>query len=358
VSRTIVVNATALQTSGGLTILKQFVEAAKKQVAFEFIVFISPNLEFKNEANIKFQHKDLKRWIQRILWDSFGLNRWLKDNDIRPDYVVSLQNTTINVDFPQIVYLHQPIPYSEIEWSLFRRSEFKFFLYKKFYKKFIYLHSRDDTIYTVQTFWMKRALAADGISDSRIHVIKPTVAFGNSYAASASASTPFLFYPATSMAYKNHSVILKAMRRLNTEFRQGVEFKVTLSRGESPSFDRIVDDLELGELVEYLGVIDHDAMVSNYIGCLALVFPSYIETLGLPLLEAASLGCPILASDLDFARDVLNGYEGVQFIDHTAPDDWVKAIGSLIKEKAEPMRYPRFDYNGDGWEKFFNLMEN
>ncbi len=36
----------------------------------------------------------------------------------------------------------------------------------------------------------------------------------------------------------------------------------------------------------------------------ALIFPSKTESLGLPLIEAASAGLPIIASELDFVRDV------------------------------------------------------
>ncbi len=41
----------------------------------------------------------------------------------------------------------------------------------------------------------------------------------------------------------------------------------------------------------------------------ALIYPSLLESLGLPLIEAASIGLPILASELDYVRDVTDPAE-------------------------------------------------
>ena len=46
-----------------------------------------------------------------------------------------------------------------------------------------------------------------------------------------------------------------------------------------------------------------------------LVFPSYIETIGLPLLEARSVGAPILAADCLYARDGVEDYEKAEFLE-------------------------------------------
>jgi glycosyltransferase involved in cell wall biosynthesis len=41
----------------------------------------------------------------------------------------------------------------------------------------------------------------------------------------------------------------------------------------------------------------------------ALIFPSLSETLALPILEARSLGLPILAAERDYVRDVVDPNE-------------------------------------------------
>jgi len=46
-----------------------------------------------------------------------------------------------------------------------------------------------------------------------------------------------------------------------------------------------------------------------------LVFPSYVESFGLPLLEAKLTGTYIIASDTPFCREILNGYDNVEFFE-------------------------------------------
>ena len=45
------------------------------------------------------------------------------------------------------------------------------------------------------------------------------------------------------------------------------------------------------------------------------VFPSYIETIGLPLLEARSVGARILAADCRYARDLVGDYQKAEFFE-------------------------------------------
>ena len=52
----------------------------------------------------------------------------------------------------------------------------------------------------------------------------------------------------------------------------------------------------------------------------SLVFPSYIESFGLPLAEARAMGTVIFASDCPFSREVLAGYENAYFFDPFKPE--------------------------------------
>ena len=44
-----------------------------------------------------------------------------------------------------------------------------------------------------------------------------------------------------------------------------------------------------------------------------LLFPSYLETVGLPLLEAKQYGAPIIASDCAYAHETVGEYENVSY---------------------------------------------
>ena len=86
-----------------------------------------------------------------------------------------------------------------------------------------------------------------------------------------------------------------------------------------------------------------------------MLFPSYIETFGLPLIEAASFGIPILAADMDYAREVMVDYEGVKFLDYKDVKLWAKNIILLYNNR---VRYkPYYSNYETSWKDFFELIE-
>jgi glycosyltransferase involved in cell wall biosynthesis len=105
-----------------------------------------------------------------------------------------------------------------------------------------------------------------------------------------------------------------------------------------------------------IGKITHEQVIWMYQQVDVLVFPSYIETLGLPLIEAATEGLPVIASDLDYSREVLRGYEGVAFVPFDDVKQWAisfKNIGSARNRRFEP--YVKKDTKS--WNDFFDIIK-
>lgn len=73
-----------------------------------------------------------------------------------------------------------------------------------------------------------------------------------------------------------------------------------------------------------LGYLDRDDLQAEYFRAGALVLPSLVETVGLPLLEAQRAGLPVLAADRPYAHDVCA--DSALFFDPNAPDTLVSAI--------------------------------
>jgi glycosyltransferase involved in cell wall biosynthesis len=66
--------------------------------------------------------------------------------------------------------------------------------------------------------------------------------------------------------------------------------------------DRLV--LEKGLRIVDLGQMPHERLLGIYGQARALLFASYAESFGIPLIEASKAGLPILAAEMDFVRDV------------------------------------------------------
>ena len=59
--------------------------------------------------------------------------------------------------------------------------------------------------------------------------------------------------------------------------------------------------------VVYLGYVDHAQKKKLLSGALALVYPSYYEGFGLPILEAFGYGVPVITSDRSSLLEVCDG---------------------------------------------------
>lgn len=112
------------------------------------------------------------------------------------------------------------------------------------------------------------------------------------------------FYPADSVGHKNHLNLLKAWGLLAKQGRTP-KLLLTLKPKELKVMKEAaqLDTHEL-ESLETLGWVTREVVLDQLSKSSALIFPSKAETFGLPLLEANALGIPILASELDFVRDV------------------------------------------------------
>lgn len=160
--------------------------------------------------------------------------------------------------------------------------------------------------YIVQTPTMAKALLSGlGTSAAPMDVL-PFVADEQSCGPQLRAppATDFL-YVSDGSAHKNHRRLFAAWILLA---EQGLfpKLAVTLHPHRDAALraelDRLTRQHQLR--IDDLGQRPHAEILAQYRTARALIFPSYAESFGLPLVEAAAAGLPILASELDYVRDV------------------------------------------------------
>lgn len=163
--------------------------------------------------------------------------------------------------------------------------------------------------FVVQTPSMKRLLALH--TKKNVYVL-PFMASYNNYSQTAQceteeglASFDFL-YVASGEPHKNHRGLIEAWRELAA---QGLfpTLKLTLDKSVFPELCEWIEHMvTLYNLnVENSGKIPCEKIFRLYKAAGALIYPSMFESFGLPLLEASQVGLPILASELDYVRDVI-----------------------------------------------------
>lgn len=364
------VSATSIVSGGALNILKQFIVNARPGI--DFFIAINSKLElepcYTNKENIFFIRVVENSRLDRVKWDYWKAKKEIKSQK-KIDIVISLQNTTLNVgSIRQIIYIHQGIFLHDKSWSFIKSAERKYAFYKYIYPGFIFSFSKPNTQFIVQTEWMRTGLIKKyNIHETNVLNIKPDITpwaeeeddlnpeFDN-------FNSPVLFYPATGELFKNHLLILKAIKILHGEHRVkniklDIKIIFTLDVNSNAHIDQYLNENpDIIQYCEFTGPITYEKVKRLYDKCNIVIFPSYIESFGLPLLEAAILGKQIIAFNSSFAREVLDGYRCVEFIG-LQPYDWAQSIRRLLK-KNNVHNLPFSPNYKTSWKDFFELMQN
>lgn len=160
--------------------------------------------------------------------------------------------------------------------------------------------------------------AAVGLTEDRIRVlpfVTPTyirqVEFDVAEArvASYGLEGAFLFYPAQFWPHKNHVRLVQALGRLRD--RQDLRIPLVLAGSSSgrlrrATYKKVVSAaIEAGvdDQVRWLGYLPDEDMASFYRAAVGLVMPTFFGPTNIPILEAWSLDCPVITSDIRGVRD-------------------------------------------------------
>lgn len=182
----------------------------------------------------------------------------------------------------------------------------------------------------------------------------------------APASTRPLAYPyfvvlGTIEPRKNHLLLLHAWRELIEEHGQQAPRLVVIGH-RGWECEQVVDMLERCEALRGFVVEEsrcNDAQLATWLHhAQALLFPSFIEGYGMPLVEALANGLPVIASDLPVFREI--AVEIPEYLDPLDGPGWKRAILDYA-ESANPRRMAQMErlraFNPASWEAHFAKVE-
>jgi len=150
---------------------------------------------------------------------------------------------------------------------------------------------------------------------------------------SATNKTYDFLYVASGEPHKNHRCLIRAW----IEMAGRGEFPslcLTLDSGRFPKLCAWIDAIrrQHGLKIEITGNLSHQGIQHLYRTSRALIYPSFFESFGLPLLEATAAGLPVAAADVDYVHDVINP---TAVFDSDSPESIANTVMNLSETPAK-----------------------
>lgn len=138
----------------------------------------------------------------------------------------------------------------------------------------------------------------------------------------------FIFYPAQFWPHKNHATLISALAILREEGHFVPQLVLVGSdKGNRLFLEELARSIGVEDRIHFPGFISVSELKSLYQHAIAMVYPSVSGPENLPPLEAFGLGCPVLVSDFEGAREQLG--DAAYFFDPLDPKQIADAIVAI-----------------------------
>jgi len=312
--RTVVVSAVNLVEGGTLAVLRECLATLSRELGttWRIVALVHdrtladvPGIEYREFPDIK------SAWSRRLRFEYLecrALSReleadlWIAMHDLTP--VVFARR--------QVVYCHNPMPFYRMSWREARLAPV-LVAFNLFYGWMYRLNIRRNHAVIVQQAWLRDEFRRRyGVE--HVIVARP-VPPATPVEPKPVSATPLFIYPTLPRVFKNLEVVGKAVEMLEAGGRWTGRVKLTVAGTENAYARALLARFGHLRTLEFIGLQTREQMKSIYAEADALVFPSRLETWGLPLTEAQAQGLAILAADLPYAHETVGAYARVAYFD-------------------------------------------
>ena len=366
--KTIVVSAVNIRRGGTLKILRDCLSYLST-VATDSglrIVAIVHNKELVKFDGIEYIEMPsiIKNWGRR-LWCEYVTMYKISKKLSPVDLWLSLHDTTPRVlAKKQAMYCQTSFPFLKLRWHdiIFDYKIVLFGLFTYFaYKINVYCNSH----IIVQADWLKQNFSKLLNVDSEVFLVAPPQESDKTWPEKRADKDTFDFlYVSIADCHKNIEEICKAAEILEKEVgKSKFNLYLTIDETENRYSRWIYKNWGHVESIKFLGYLPRQEVDLHYANAECMIFPSRIETWGLPISEFRSTGKPMLLANLPYAHEASIGSKKVAFFN---PDDPYELAGLMKKllTNDESSLHPVVGGNQYddtkiyGWDKLFESLLN
>jgi len=316
--KTLVVSAVNLIEGGTLTIMRECLKIAVADLGDEWdivaLVHDKKLIDLPTVQCIEFP-KAKRSWFLRLYYELYIFKSLSKR--LAPDLWLSLHDITPNVCARrQAVYCHNPSPFYR---QTFRESilDPTFFLFSKMYSFVYKTNIQRNHHVVVQQKWLREEFKRR-YGARNVVVAHPIDSVSSSGARERRrGDTTIFFFPSLSRFFKNFEVICAAAELLAAEGVSQFEVRLTIDGTENRYSAGLLKRYGALGALRFIGRQNQIQMSVQYEAADCLIFPSRLETWGLPITEARALGMPMLVADVPYAHETVGTYDQVRFFPAT-----------------------------------------
>ncbi|MDO5523436.1 MAG: glycosyltransferase family 1 protein [Bacteroidia bacterium] len=363
----IVVSAVNLRKGGTLTILKNclnYLSGLSKSGEFQVIALVH-NKELAFYEGIEYIEFPwtTKSWLHRLWCEYVTMHRISKD--LSPVYLwFSLHDTTPRVVAERrAVYCQTSFPF--YRWGINDlRFDYKIALFSMFTRFAYRMNIKQNNFLVVQQNWLREGFSdMFGIDKSKFIVAPPEAEAQPPEITSEKNSCRSFFYASTPDTHKNFELLCRATELLEREIgKNKFSVTITISGKENKYASWLYKKWSDVDSLHFSGFMTKEKLYEEYNKTDCLVFPSKIETWGLPISEFSAFGKPMLLADLPYSYETASNSPKVAFFDPRSPIDLKEKMRRLIngdfsllkKVAACEIETPV----AIGWEQLFDILLN
>lgn len=342
-TNSIVISAVNIVSGGTFTILNDFLNQIKNNKNaknYKIIALVNNHERLPVEDNIIYKDYKLpkKNWLFRVFYEYIYF--FFVSLKLKPEIWVSLHDMTPFVHSKYLyTYMHNPSPFFQKREGL--KLSLKFKLFVSFYKYLYKINVHRNTFVIVQQNWFREKISQlCKMPLDRIIVSYPEF---DCMPVKSDFEKGRFFFPSYPREFKNFEIICEAVELLKEDesFDQKCNIYLTIGGTENPYAESIYKKYKDNQYLHFTGLLDKEEMQRNYDKCECLIFPSTLETWGLPISEFKPSRKKMILADLPYAHETANNAIETAFFEPYNAEQLAGLIKDVcfdINDKFKPVR--------------------
>lgn len=249
--------------------------------------------------------KSRKSWVMRLFYEYLYFYVYSRNQEI--DIWLSMHDITPNVVAKKrITYCHNATFCFKANLNIWKFDK-KVYLFSKFYKYLYAINIRKNKHVIVQQNWIANEFMK-AYKVASVYVLHPNVNINIPIVVDNSNSIPIFVYPTFPRAFKNIETVCEAIILLKKMTTKKFQFWVTIDKNQNKYAQYLVEKYSYISEIKFVGLKTREQVYEMYNESSCLIFPSKLETWGLPITEYKFFNKPIIVADEKYAIETIGNY--------------------------------------------------